>query len=265
MHTSPDVLALVALGETAGTPAEQDHASTCPDCSKEVAELARIADVGRSATDRDTLVAPSPQVWERIRAELGLSGDLVADPSVAAHGRAPADHVEHTPATVTSLAARRGSTAATPPPRTSAGRRFLALAVAAALALVVGIGIGVTYQQRFAEPPTRVIARAELKPLPQWAGTTGRAEVTADGRGHRELILHVDPAKPVDGTLRVWLMKDSVRDPQAMGEVRNGEARITIPPGMSLFIFPVVDVSDEPPGDSDDQHSGDSVLRGELA
>lgn len=252
MHTSPDVLALMALGEQAGTPAEQDHAAVCPNCSKEVAELARIADVSRSATDSDALLSPSPEVWKRISAELGLSG--LAPMSAAGSGAA----------TVSELGSRRLSTAGSPP-ATSGVRRYLALAVAAALALFAGVGIGVGVDRWLLKPEPRVIASAELKPLPQWAGTTGQAEVTTDGRGKRELVLRMATAKPASGTLRVWLMKDSVRDPQSMGVVRDGEARIVIPPNMSLFTFPVVDVSDEPPGDTDDQHSGNSVLRGELA
>lgn len=253
MHTSPDVLALMALGEVAGTPAELDHAAVCPDCSKEVAELARIADVGRSATGSDTLEAPSPQVWERISAELGLS--TAGTPTLTAARPA---------ASVSELDSRRGLATGPGKGATSGGRRFLALAVAAALALIAGIGIGIGFTQRVEEPANRVIASAELKPLPKWAGTTGNAKVTADGRGNRELVLQVSTPQPVDGTLKVWLMKESIRDPQAMGVVRNGEARIAIPPGMSLFQFPVVDISDEPPGDTDEQHSGNSVVRGAL-
>jgi hypothetical protein len=192
-------------------------------------------------------------VWERISAELGLT---------SAHAAAePPPRV----ATVSELGSRRVAAAGSPAAPTSAGRRFLALAVAAALALVAGIGIGIGYEQRVTKPQNRVIASAELKPLPKWAGTTGKAEVTADGRGNRELVLRVSTPQPVDGTLRVWLMKGSIRDPQSMGVVRNGEARLAIPDDMSLFQFPVVDVSDEPPGDTDPQHSGDSVVRGALS
>lgn len=277
MHTSPDVLALIALGEDAGTYVETDHVTTCPSCSKEVSELARIADVGRSATSADTLVAPAPEVWERISAELGLSlptsraasspAPTVRQPAAHAWQAAPpSGGTPQTPTGVSSvsdLSARRGSSP-TPPRQTSAARRFAALAVAAGLALVVGIGVGISYEQRVVKPVTRVIASAQLKAMPKWAGTTGRAEVTADGRGNRQLVLHVAPAKPVDGTLHVWLMQGSVRDPQNMGVVRDGVARIAIPPGMSLFKYPVVDVSDEPPGDQDKQHSGDSVVRGQL-
>lgn len=253
MHTNPEVLALLALGESAGTVGERDHVKTCRTCSEEVSELARIADVGRTASATDTLATPSPEVWQRIVAELGLS-------EAAGHGGVA---TATRPAPVVDLAARRAGPPK--PDRTSAGRRFLALAVAAGLALVVGIGIGIGYEQWVNKPTMRVIASAELKALPTWAGTTGTAQVMVDGTGRRELVLRVTPAKPVDGTLQVWLMKGTVRDPQKMGTVANGEARIDIPPDMSLFSFPVVDVSDEPPNDPDPQHSGNSVVRGELS
>jgi len=249
----------MALGEHAGTVAETDHVSTCPDCSQEVSELARIADVGRSTTQTDTLVAPSPEVWRRICADLGLS-----DPHARPVAAAPVDDVaSRASATVIDLAARRDRPVT--PARLSAVRRFAALAVAALVALVVGVGVGISYEQRVVKPVTRVIASATLKALPKWSGATGTAQVTADGRGNRELVLHLSTSRPVDGTLHVWLMKNSVRDPQSMGVVRNGVARLSIPPGMSLFTFPVVDVSDEPPGDRNNTHSGDSVVRGQLA
>lgn len=272
MHTSPDVLALMALGEDAGTEAETSHTTTCPICSQEVAELARIADVGRTSDSSDMLVAPSPQVWARISAELGLSGSALSG-SVQPGSAQPGPHVSLLPdsteeqgpstASVSDLAGRRAGSPAPARP-SSASRRFGALAVAAGLALVVGIGVGISYEQRLVKPENRVIARAQLTALPQWAGTTGQAEVTADGRGNRELVLHVSPAKPVAGTLHVWLMKGSVRDPQSMGVVHDGVARIQIPHGMSLFTYPVVDVSDEPPGDRNPHHSGDSVVRGQF-
>ncbi|HEX8510503.1 MAG TPA: anti-sigma factor [Propionibacteriaceae bacterium] len=258
MHTNPEVLALLALGENAGTRMERDHVTTCSTCSEEVSELARISDVGRTATATDTLVTPSPEVWQRISAELGFSASTGTATATAT--RPPAQGGQ-----VTELAARRVSSAA--PHATSAGRRFLALAVAAGLALIVGVGIGIGYQQWVDKPTMRVIASAQLKALPAWAGTTGTAQVMADGTGARELVLRVTPAKPVDGSLQVWLMKETVRDPQRMGvAVQNGEARIPIPPGMSLLAFPVVDVSDEPPNDQEPQrHSGNSVARGELS
>jgi hypothetical protein len=261
MHTNPEVLALVALGEQVATPAEHDHISTCPACSEEVAELARIADVGRSSTTSDSLSAPSPQVWERIQAELGF--DVQASPATGATDDRR-QNGQSNAATVTDLGARReSSTDPARPRRTSAGRRFLALAVAAALALVAGVAIGVTYERRTNGPRERVIASAELAPLPEWDGATGRAEVVADGRGGRELIVKMSSPKPVDGKVEVWLMDEQGR-PTSMGTMNNGVAELVVPADMSLFDQPTVDISAEGANDTDLGHNGASILRGRL-
>src|SRR5215218_2059691 len=78
MHPSPDVLALLALGEKAGTAEERIHVDSCPVCLAEVAEFVRVAAVGRSATGADQLQAPPPEVWRAVQSELGLSGDTAA-------------------------------------------------------------------------------------------------------------------------------------------------------------------------------------------
>ena len=38
MHPSPDVLALLALGEQAGTPDERAHVESCAQCRTEIAD-----------------------------------------------------------------------------------------------------------------------------------------------------------------------------------------------------------------------------------
>jgi anti-sigma-K factor RskA len=283
MHTNPEVLALLALGEDVGSPAERHHVTSCPACSEEVAELARIADVGRSSPTSDPLSAPSPEVWRRISAELGF----------ASPGYAVTTTPEHRPASLPTGATevrtrtihahsndpdtfdpdQRDPGEQSPPferpnaparQRVSAGRRFVALALAAAVALVAGIGIGIGYERRVAAPQDRVIASAELRPLPRYAGASGTAEVTADGRGGRELIVRMSTATPVNGTVSVWLM-DSKGAPTLMGEMKNGEARLPIQRGMSLFERPTVDVSDEPVDDPNPSgHDGTSILRGVL-
>jgi hypothetical protein len=277
MHTNPEVLALMALGEDIGTPPERQHVTGCPACSEEVAELARIADVGRTSNASESFAAPSAEVWHRIAAELGFRETLAgaARPTVS---QPPAAQV----ATVTGLAAQRdnarggtrgsmgGADSATPTraqptsaPRTSAARRYAALAIAAALALIVGIGVGISYERQVVRPENRVIASAELRPLPKFEGATGTAEVFADGRGGRELVVKMTSPTPVNGTVQVWLM-DAQGRATSMGTMTNGVARLPIQPGMSLFERPTVDISDEPAQDPDPGHNGDSILRGKL-
>lgn len=82
MHADPDLLALLALGERAGTEDERRHTESCPVCAREVAEFRRVVDQGRRASGDTTLTAPGEQVWLRIRAELGLDRPA---PFAAAH------------------------------------------------------------------------------------------------------------------------------------------------------------------------------------
>jgi len=264
MHTNPEVLALVALGEEAGTTAERQHIQTCSACSQEVAELAGIADIGRSSSHPETLLSPSPQVWDRIQSELGFDiTETVRTDTVPSDGPSVTSS-----ASVSDLSSRRAG--GVPPADTtsgwSIGRRIAALAAAAVLALIVGIGVGINYEQRQFQPETRVIATAQLAPLPQWPGATGTAEITADGRGGRQLILRMTSPEPINGVVQVWLMDPTSTDaPEPMGVMENGVATINIPAGMSLFERPVVDISDEPLDDPDPKgHSGNSILRGEL-
>lgn len=69
MHTDPELLALLALGEATGTADDRDHVAACPVCAGELAELTRVVELARSAADL-TLVDPAPHVWAAIRAEL---------------------------------------------------------------------------------------------------------------------------------------------------------------------------------------------------
>lgn len=258
MHTNPEVLALLALSEDVGTDAERLHVESCPACSEEVAELAQIADVGRSSTPSDSLTSPSPEVWARISAELGFDAPVSLPAQLQPAQVTPLSAA----ATVTALGSRRDPSSTAKPP-TSAARRFLALAVAAALALVVGIGVGIGYERQVTRPQDRVIASANLKPLPRFAGAAGTAEVLADGRGGRELVVKMTMPQPVTGTVQVWLL-DNQGQPTWMGAMKDGEARLPIPRGMSLFERPTVDVSDEPAADPNPGHNGDSILRGTL-
>lgn len=267
MHTNPEVLALLALGEDAGTPAERSHVHNCPVCSQEVAELAGIADIGRSSTMPEPMTSPSPEVWKRISAELGF--DTPGSVLLERAARDQADDLEAA-ATVRSISTARrngsasSSAAATPGSRTSSTRRFVSLALAAALALIVGIGVGIGYERNIVGPENLVIARAQLKATPQWPGATGTAEVVADGRGNREIVVRMSSPKPVDGQTDVWLVDPETKTPEKMGTMVNGEAHIDVPPGMSLLQHPVIDISDEPANDTDTVHSGKSILQGRF-
>ncbi|MGI3779905.1 MAG: hypothetical protein ACRYG2_03930 [Janthinobacterium lividum] len=71
MHTDPELLALLALGEATGTAGDRDHVASCPVCAGELAELRRVVDLARDAAGL-TLAEPGPHVWGAIRQELAV-------------------------------------------------------------------------------------------------------------------------------------------------------------------------------------------------
>jgi len=266
MHTNPEVLALLALGEEAGSPAERSHVPNCPACAEEVAELAGIADIGRSSTMPEPMTAPSPEVWKRISAELGFDtpGNLMLDRAA----RDQTDDLEASAKVRSISTARRNGSVPAPAARKARGasstRRFVSLALAAGVALVVGIGVGIGYERNIAGPQDRVIAQAQLKATPQFPGVTGTAQVITDGRGKREIVVQMDSPAPIAGQTDVWLIDPERKTPEKMGTMVDGEARIEVPPGMSLLQHPVIDISDEPANDTDTVHSGKSILQGRF-
>ncbi len=66
MHTEPELLALLALGEPAGSEADRDHLASCRSCAGELAELRRVVDLARGS-EALTLTDPGPQVWAAVR------------------------------------------------------------------------------------------------------------------------------------------------------------------------------------------------------
>ncbi len=241
MHLSPDVLALLSLGETPDEPVDRAHLESCAQCRTELDELSRAVRVGRSVTEEDMLITPADRVWHGIRAELGLDERA-------------------TSAEVVSLADRRVGNAAAPP-RTV--RRWLVPLLAAALALVVGVGLGIGLDRTSGQRET-VIAEAELDALPEWAGAAGTATVEQDSDGRRWLVVDVEAPAP-NGASQVWLIDNDVVGMSSLGFLTDGHARLPIPDSIDLARFPVVDVSAEPANDADPRHSGDSIVRGKLA
>jgi hypothetical protein len=66
------------------------------------------------------------------------------------------------------------------------------------------------------------------------------------------------------GTAEVWLADTSLKQMRPMGTMNGSEKRFPISAGLSLFRFPIVDVSDEPPNDTNPSPSGNSIVRGQL-
>jgi hypothetical protein len=266
MHPSPDVLALLALGEEAATPEERAHIESCAECQAEIAGLARAVAVGRQVRPGDGgLVSPPDRVWQAIRSELGFTSTEPATPrerpdiatvtALPRNAGAETNGSAEPPATVTPISAA--------PPRSSRGRRSLAVLVAAAVALVLGLGLGLGLD-RILGPRQTVLWTAELQALPAFSGSTGEARVVEDNDGNRTLVIELESPEPVDGSREVWLIDRDVAKMRALGYLTGDRGSWAVPADIDPRDFPVVDVSKEPPGDTDPNHSAVSIVRGTL-
>ena len=234
-HVDSETLALIALGEPAGDVDERAHLAECTQCHDDVASLSATVSVARSVTRDDAVVPAPPQVWEAVRTELGLSAGLEPD----------------------------GRAAARVPSTRGRGRWSTPwIATAAAAGVVVGGVGGTVLTGNLAEPATTVVAQATLDPLPGWEAT-GAAVVEETDDGIRELVVSFEGGDDVGGYREVWLIDSEVTRLVSLGVLVGSTGRFTLPPGVDLVEFPVVDISDEP-FDGDPTHSGDSILRGLL-
>jgi len=285
MHPSPDLLALLALGEQAGTPEERAHVESCAECRAEIADLARAVAAGRGGRPADSaLVIPPDRVWHSIRAELGLAtgpesgpsgspGQPAESPASASSPQtaesngstsdepgadpvaAPTGPPPERAATVTHLADAR--------PRSSRGQRSLAALVAAAVALVLGIGLGFGLD-RFLAPRQTVLWTAELQAQADFPGSRGEAIVAEDAEGNRTLVVELSSPEPVDGSRAVWLIDRNGQRMRMLGYLNGAEDSWPVPSDLDPRQYPIVDVSKEPPGDPDPRHSTVSIVRGTL-
>lgn len=255
-HCDPTTLALVALGEPI-PPGDEAHLHDCEQCLAEAAELVQVVTVGREAPPE---LAPVPdRVWAAITAELGLHH--APDGSQAGY------------AAVTRLTPRERSTdddpRATPAPVVPLQRRsrlWQVAGVAAASGALVGgavVWAALDTGGSGSQPRQQLVAQAVLNPLVDDVAQAGQAQVldSADGQ-----VIRVDaralPAR--DGFYEVWLIDSEVSKLVALGALPAGSVgTFTVPPGVSIEDFPVVDISLEPL-DGDPAHSKESLMRGVL-
>jgi anti-sigma-K factor RskA len=252
-HCEPEILALRALGEAAGSGADDDHLRTCARCQAELDQLQAVAATSRTVTPADALQPPPTAVWDRVVDELGLpAGPESAAASEPVH--APADVRKRDVPAETVTPIRRG------PPR-------WAVSVAAAVA-GVAIGVAGTLLIRGssdeATQPAPVVARATLDPVP--AGTVSAAgSATVDEQAAGPVLnVTVADLPGQDGFYEVWLLDSEAQRMLPLGILdADHQGSFALPPGLDLSEFPVVDVSLEP-YDGDPTHSSDSVSRGVL-
>ena len=244
-HPAEDDLALLALGED--LPAVADHVAACAGCSAELLALGSTVRTARAA-DLGALPPPPPEVWQRVSDELGLAPT------------GPAPGAEPGPRPGRALLRRRRSasvphTAGQRPARRPRSRTAW-LGAAALAVTAVAVGALVVGGQ------TRAPDRSRLAALGS-SGGTGEAVLRAEGAG-RVLEVDTQGLAPPDGFYEVWLLEPGTSRILALGTLdEHGRAVLSVPDGVDLSEYAVVDVSDEP-DDGDPGHSSDSVLRGDL-
>ncbi|QPE03628.1 anti-sigma factor [Microbacterium schleiferi] len=252
-HLDPDILPLVALGEQELTADDRAHLEECPVCAEEVDALKRTAVVGRSTIVIDALESPPPRVWDAIVDELGMSPGATAstadDATVSASEEAPAQTRREHVARTRDRAPRRRAGGLT--------RGLLALAATVVLVVVVGGVWSLT-----SLPQTTPIASAELLAFPDHPGAHGEAVV--EERGDERTVEVTLEAAPIPGTFReVWLISADATQIVSLGVLDSQTGTFPIPADIDLDEFVLVDVSAEP-DDGPPEHSGDSIVRGEL-
>jgi len=255
-HTDPEILALRALGETAGTARDAEHAASCAHCRAELARLTEVVRLARDAEPGETLQAPPPQLWDRIAAAVGTSQAL----NGAAPVQGPVEAAAPTPKKALVLTPARRQ------PRLAWPRGRLASAlVGLAAGVIIGIGGGVGVAQLSQAPPARVVARIELSPLPQfpqWQGATGTAVMRSAASQHEIAVTLRAPARP--GFYEVWLLARDGVSMISLGDLSaEHTGTFTVPPGVDLRDYSRIDISLQPFNGSP-QHSKASVVRGSL-
>ncbi len=234
-HLDPDLLALLALNERVDTPADRAHLTECRICAQELAEMRHAAAVGRASLTDTELETPPDRVWARIADELDLTASRPdAAPSPAA-----------------------GSAVPVRTRRRMRGRWILA----ACLVLFAAVGVGV-WGTIAALRPTE-IAAATLIAFPDHAGATGTAEVEQARDGTLRLNVTLDSPSEEGDYREVWLIRSDATALISLGVLESTSGMFTIPAGIDLADYTLVDISVEPL-DGDPAHSGNSIVRGEL-
>lgn len=254
-HLTDDQLALLAVdGEPALSRDDALHLASCPACQR---ERAAYAEITAALRDPVALVRPSEDVWARIAAELDLD-DVAAPP--AADDAAPGPQLAVVPRPAPTPAS--DDTDNVIPLRRPGGRPWIRrIALAAAASFALGVGSMAAFNALTSGPASEIVQATGLDPLPGW-DTEGQATLKrVDG----ELVLVVElPETDVDGYREVWLIDRNVERLVSLGTMNGERGEFTIPAGLDLDEYVIVDVSRED-FDGNPTHSGDSIVRGTFA
>ncbi len=180
-------------------------------------------------------IAPPPQVWNNILAELEVE---VASQEATARSQTAPSKTDgwFSPARL--------------------------LSIAAATLLMVGAAVAIVSYSADDTTVTEVaVAQMTDQDLPVATSETARARVLCeDDDCYVQVDLTALPDAGADD-LELWVINGDVSDMHSLGNVTENDGRFALPAGVSADDFPIVDISIEP-DDGDETHSGQSVLRG---
>ena len=234
-HIDDDELTMISFGESI-RPGDAEHLKQCEHCQARLSRLDVVVGAARGVTDADQPVAPPASVWDGIVAELQL-------PSAGLG------------ASVSSMDAARRR------------RRVPSWLVATAAGVGILIGSAVTAGLILGQSEdvlnSVVVARANLDPVAD-SGLQGTAAVEASGDSSTLRVSVRDLPAVSDGYYEVWMATADAGKMVAMGTLNPGsDATFSLPQGMKVADFPLVDVSLER-FDGNPGHSAVSVVRGQL-
>ncbi|MER6018759.1 anti-sigma factor [Streptomyces anulatus] len=268
-HNSLNDLVRIALGD-APSSAGSAHVSECSQCARELADLVRVVDAGRTP-EQVELAEPPPEVWSGICAELNL--DL--DPEGTAEERPVPPPSESSRADGTPNRRQAAHTLWTeaddPGSRSGVGNKsgarrgrrtaFVVAAVAALLGAAAGSGITWWAVEQDRQPAVAGSSRALTPLVPSALGSARVGDVS----GQRKLDIKVEGLPKTSGYFEVWLMDRSHTKLISMGVLGpEGHAVLPVPDNLDLKDYPYVDVSDQAYNGSP-EHSGKSIVRGQFA
>lgn len=283
-HLDPDLLSLMALGEPVGTAPEAVHVAGCVTCSETLRGFQHAVRVATLDLAGIELEEPGSQNWTAIHNALGLSSALATDPLASgplslrtAYPATPLVTPRIRPDGDEAPQKRGRQTAAAKSPEqaghsTRRARPWPWIAVAAA-GMVVGSAAGWTAAGVLgptgAPSPSStqtassevVLAQASLTPLPTHTGG-GEAQVKRLPDGTRQLMIRLSNDR-INGFRGVWVGSTDLTRMVSLGVLDNESGIFTIPDGVDLSQYPVVDISNQP-YNGDPAHSADSIARGTL-
>lgn len=275
MHPDEESLADLAFGEP-GTVDAARHVESCTQCAALVVDLRVVEELIRS-TSNEHLSEPPPDLWNRIaHATFAPDGagvhvaraadDDTTELSGTAERRSAEDATgdasgtDGSDGTVTDISRSR---------RAGNGRgrrswRPWLTGVAAAASLVLGVALGYWWPTSEGGSES-IVASASLRTLDEAKQSLGEADVVRGAAGGHLLKVNTSTfERDSGGYVEVWLINADGKRMISVGTLEGAATALPIPSDALDQGYRIVDVSREQYDDKP-THSGDSVMRGNLA